>query len=121
MRMERSIPMALAAGVVLAASLCTAHAGSLAGSEGDVRRKPRFGTMVHGPCAGGYDKYIAAHGHSAYVSTPDGYGNENFICSWRLNFPSKAAAEEMALKDCLAGRKKYKVPIFGRCDVLASK
>ncbi len=121
MRMKRSIPMALAAGVVLAASLCTAHAGSLAGSEGDVRRKPRFGTMVHGPCAGGYDQYIAAHGHSAYVTTPNGYGNENFICSWRLNFPSKAKAEEMAIRDCQAGLKKYKFPIFGRCEVIASK
>lgn len=109
------------AGAALAASLVQAQAGSLAGDKGDVRRAPRFGTMVHGPCEGGYDRYVAASGHSAYVSTPDGYGNEHFICSWRLNFPSKAAAEEMALKDCEAGLKKYKVPIFGRCAVLASK
>jgi hypothetical protein len=113
--------MVFTAGVVLASSLLTAHAGSLAGSEGDVKRKPRFGNMVHGPCAGGYDKYIAASGHSAYVTTPNGYGNEHFICSWRLNFPSKAKAEEMAMKDCQAGLKKYKVPIFGRCEVIASK
>lgn len=113
--------MVFTAGIVLASPLSAAYAGSLAGSEGDVRRKPRFGMMVHGPCAGGYDKYIAASGHSAYVSTPDGYGNEYFICSWRMNFPSKAQAEATAMKDCEAGLKKYKFPIFGRCQVLASK
>lgn len=86
-----------------------------------MRRKPRFGMMVHGPCEGGYNRYIAASGHSAYVSTPDGYGNEYFICSSRVNLASKAQAEAAAMKDCEAGRKKYKVAIFGRCEVLASK
>lgn len=108
------------AGTMLGGPLL-AHAGSLAGSEGEVRRRHIFDNLEYGSCRNGWKQYVAASGHSAYASSPSGFGNEAYVCSWRLNFKSKAQAEEAAMKDCKAGLKQYKHEVFGPCEVIASK
>lgn len=108
------------AGTMLGAPLL-AHAGSLAGSEGEVRRRHIFHNLETGPCKDGYKQYVAASGHSAYASSPSGFGNEAYLCSWRLNLASKAKAEEAAMNDCKAGVKRHKGQVFGPCEVIASK
>jgi hypothetical protein len=97
-----------------------AEAQSLAGKEGDVRRKPYFPALMTGGCDGAYQQYIAARGHAAYASTPDGPEIEGIVCA-SAGGASQKAAEATALKSCEAGRKKYKVDTVGRCIIFASK
>jgi hypothetical protein len=109
------------AGAAVVSPLAAAQAGSLAGSEGQVKRKHVFDNLEYGPCKNGYRQYVAASGHSAYASSPSGFGNEVYVCSWRLNFATKAKAEAAAMADCKAGVKKWKDEVFGPCEIIASK
>jgi len=121
LRAGASILLVFAAGAAIVSSPVAAQAGSLAGSEGEVKRRHIFDNLEYGPCKDGYRKYVAAGGHSAYASSPSGFGNESYVCSWRLNFATKAKAEAAALADCRAGVKRYKHEVFGPCEIVASK
>jgi hypothetical protein len=109
------------AGAATVSSLAAAQAGSLAGSEGEVKRRHIFDNLEYGPCKNGYRQYVAASGHSAYASSPSGFGNEAYVCSWRVNLATKAKAEAAAMADCQAGLRKYKGDVFGPCGIVASK
>ncbi|MET2827690.1 hypothetical protein [Mesorhizobium shangrilense] len=99
----------------------TAAAGSLAGSEGDVRYPITIPTGTTGGCGKAYAAYVAASGHSAFAATPIVPATEYFICGARLNAPSQKTAEDLALKSCQASKSKYKVTVAGACSISASK
>ena len=98
-------------------------AGSLAGSVGDKRFPPSLSLDPKQPCTRAYNAYVAASGHSAYATTfysrvVDLY----IICGSKLNAPSQKAAEDVAVHNCLAGLKKWKVRVAsGGCAIAASK
>lgn len=100
-----------------------AEAGSLAGSVGDKRFPPSLSLDPKQPCTKAYSAYVAASGHSAYATTfysrvVDLY----IICGSKLNAPSQKAAEDVAMQNCLAGLKKWKVKTAsGGCAIAASK
>ena len=106
--------------LLIFATAGASHAGSLAGSKGDVRFPPTLGT---GECNVAYKGYVAASGHSAYATTfysrvVDLY----IICGTKLNAPSQKAAEEMALRNCQAGLTRWKLKTAsGGCAISASK
>ncbi|WP_432287557.1 hypothetical protein SLT36_11565 [Aminobacter sp. BA135] len=93
--------------------------GSLAGNEGKKRYPLQF-QQTEGSCQGGYKKYVAAAGHSAYAQTHLG-AVEAFYCGASLNAPSQAAAEKQALERCNSVGKKYKMKTTGNCAIYASK
>jgi hypothetical protein len=111
----------LIATVIVGELTPSAFPGSLAGSAGEERRKVRFAYGTTGGCKSGYEKYVAASGHSAYAATPDGWRAEHIVCGWTMNAPSKAAAEKQALKTCNEGLRKYKVKTIPLCELAASK
>lgn len=96
------------------------QAGSLAGSKGDTRFPPTLGT---GECNTAYKAYVAASGHSAYATTFYSRVVDLYIvCGTKLNAPSQKAAEDMALRNCQAGLKKWKLTTAsGGCAISASK
>ena len=96
-------------------------AGSLAGSKGDTRYPVYFPAGTKGDCGKGYNAYVAAGGHSAYASTPIARMTEFFICGVHLNAKTQKAAEDLALRSCQGGLKKYKFQTSGACSVAASK
>ncbi|MGX8008764.1 hypothetical protein ACVDG8_006915 [Mesorhizobium sp. ORM8.1] len=96
-------------------------AGSLAGSKGHVHYPVYFPPGTKGNCGKAYDAYIAAGGHSAYASTPIARMTEFFICGISVNAKSQQAAEDLALRNCQGGLKRYKFQTSGACGVAASK
>ena len=74
-------------------------------------------------CTKAYNAFVAASGHSAYATTfysrvVDLY----IICGTKLDAPSQKAAEDVALRNCQAGLKKWKVrTASGGCEIAASK
>jgi hypothetical protein len=111
------------AGLFVVTSAGSGVAGSLAGSKGDVRFSPERGSGPKSECNVAYKAYVAASGHSAYATTfysrvVDLY----IICGAKLNAPSQKAAEEMALRNCQAGLKRWRVKTAsGGCAIAASK
>ncbi|QPC93994.1 hypothetical protein [Mesorhizobium sp. INR15] len=111
------------AGLLICTTPGIAAAGSLAGNVGDKRSSPYLSLDPKEPCTKAYNAYVAANGHSAYATTfysrvVDLY----IICGTRLNAPSQKAAEDLAMRSCQAGLKKYKVKIAsGGCGIAASK
>jgi hypothetical protein len=95
------------------------RSGGLAGSRGDVRRAVMFAMGTTGGCMNRYKGYVAASGHSAYVSTPM-YGMEGYHCGTAINAASQKAAEERALRECNNAKKRWK-PKTGPCEVMMSK
>lgn len=95
------------------------RSGTLAGSKGDVRRAVSFAMGTTGGCKKQYERYVAASGHSAYVSTPM-YGMDGYHCGAAINSASQKAAEERALRECNAAKKRWK-PKTGPCEVMMSK
>src|SRR5262245_37481511 len=89
-----------AKGIVLALVLMTsgvqmassAAAATLAGSEGDVRLRPSFGSGD--ACKKAWNQYVAAAGHSAYATTPYNRMTEAIFCGAAVNAGSQATAEE---------------------------
>ncbi|WP_348626995.1 hypothetical protein [Mesorhizobium sp. M3A.F.Ca.ET.080.04.2.1] len=96
-------------------------AQSLAGSKGDVRYPVYFPLGTRGDCGKAYNAYVAANGHSAYASTPIARMTEFFICGVHVNAKSQKAAEDLAMRSCQGGLKKYKFQTSGACSVAASK
>lgn len=108
--------------LLIAAAPGVGMAGSLAGSEGDKRFPPTLNGDPKSPCTKAYKAYVAASGHSAYATTPYSRVVSLYIlCGARLNAPSQKAAEELAMKSCLATRAHYKVTNGGACEIAASK
>ena len=111
------------AGVLLMTASGMAVAGSLAGSVGDKRFSPSLSLDPKQCCTKAYNAYIAANGHSAYATTFYSRVDELYII-WgaKLNAQSQKAAEEIALRNCQAGLKKWKVTTAsGGCAIAASK
>jgi hypothetical protein len=109
----------LALGLVVAPG--AEAAGALAGSKGNVHYPVYFPPGTKGNCGKAYDAYIAGGGHSAYASTPIARMTEFFICGVSLNAKSQQAAEDLALRNCQGGLKRYKFQTSGACSVAASK
>ncbi|MGX7872129.1 hypothetical protein ACVDG5_003925 [Mesorhizobium sp. ORM6] len=109
------------AGLLIFAAAGTSPAESLAGGKGHVRFPVFRSPGTTGGCGKNYDRYIAAHGHSAYATTPFNWSVEYTICGVSLNAPSQQGAEAKALKLCEAGLKKWKVSTTGTCSIAASK
>ena len=101
----------------------SASASSLAGHEGDVRRKPFFpmSDVTTGGCRSLWKEYVGASGHSAYASTLDAWPVEAVICGGVINSSSKRSAESQALTQCNAGLKYYKMKVMRKCQISASK
>ena len=116
----RSAASILAGFLIFAAPYAEAG-GSLAGSKGDVRYPVYFPLGTRGGCGKAYKDYIAASGHSAYASTPIAVMTEYFICGVFVNAKSQQAAEDMAMRSCQGGLKKYKFQTSGACSIAASK
>jgi hypothetical protein len=101
--------------------------GSLAGSEGQVKRKVMFTAFQEGGCKGLYQNYVRAAGHSAYAGTAVDYGGESSsVCSTGLNAGSQAAAEKRAMAECANAVRRFKAQnksmrLIGDCMIYASK
>jgi hypothetical protein len=101
--------------------------GSLAGSEGDIKRKIMFTPYFEGGCKGLYQSYIRAAGHSAYAGTAFDYeGDSSMVCSTGLNEGSQAAAEQRAMAECANAVRRFKAQnqsmrLLGKCMIYASK
>lgn len=111
------------AGLLVVATVGACAAGSLAGSEGDVRFPATRGSDPKSECNVAYKAYVAASGHSAYATTFYSRVVDLYIvCGSKLNAPSQKAAEEMALRNCQAGLTRWKLKTAsGGCAVSASK
>ena len=74
----------------------SASASSLAGHEGDVRRKPFFpmSDVTTGGCRSLWKEYVGASGHSAYASTLDAWPVEAVICGGVHQFQLEAVGRE---------------------------
>ncbi|TPN76085.1 hypothetical protein FJ987_20840 [Mesorhizobium sp. CU2] len=108
-------------GLLILSTPTAEAAGSLAGSKGDVHYPVYFPPGTKGNCGKAYNAYIAAGGHSAYASTPIARMTEFFICGVSLNTKSQQAAEDLAMRNCLGGLKRYKFQTSGACSIAASK
>lgn len=98
------------------------RSNSLAGSEGDVKRKLMFLSDWQGGCGAIYKRYVAASGHSAFVATTvDYFSGSGFVCGAGYNAGSQGKAEAQAMAQCKEARKRYKVEQIGPCVVYASK
>ncbi|UVK41710.1 hypothetical protein LHFGNBLO_005240 [Mesorhizobium sp. AR10] len=125
MRLEYSgkTTASLLAGLLIFAAPGVGMAESLAGKVGDSRFVVNFPPGSTGDCPKAYKDYVAASGHSAYATTfysrvVDLY----IICGARLNAPTQKAAEDLALRSCQAGVKRWKVKVAGGgCGIAASK
>ena len=121
MNTRHSLTASICAGLILSFALSTAVAASLAGQVGEKRRGQVLPGSATGSCG-----YVAASGHSAYASTRYAgpyvrNGAEAIYCGADRNSSSKAAAEQRALANCNAAKKKYKMRSTGPCEVVASK
>ncbi|BCM18345.1 hypothetical protein [Mesorhizobium sp. J8] len=97
--------------------------GSLAGSVGDKRFPPPLSMNPKDQCTSAYRSYVAASAHSAYATTfytrvMDLY----VVCGKALNAPSQKAAEDIALRNCQGGLKRWRLnTASGGCAIAASK
>ena len=121
-RIKRATVSILASLLVVAAPSMAA-AESLAGKIGDKRFSPNLSLDPKEACYKSYLAYVAASGHSAYATTLYNRVVDIYIiCGAKLNAPSQKAAEEMALRNCQAGVKKWKVTLgSGGCQIAVSK
>lgn len=126
MRFGFGLMEAVCAGLVLCFALsATAEAASLAGQVGDKRRGQVLPGVTTGSCRSAWNAYVAAPGHSAYASTR--YvgqfvrHHEAIYCGIDRNAASQKAAEQRAIANCNAAKKKYKLRSVGPCEIVASK
>jgi hypothetical protein len=112
----------LAAALVAAASGIS-MAGSLAGSVGDKRFPPPLSMNPKDECRIAYNAYVVAGGHSAYATTFYTRIRDLYIvCGKALNAPSQKAAEDVAMRNCQGGLKKWRLnTASGGCSIAASK
>src|SRR5262245_53988083 len=99
----------------------SAHAQSLAGYEGEVRTKTSLSLYESGSgtCYDTWKGYVAAPGHSAYITTPP-YSSQIFCTAW-VNGRSKQEAERLGLAHCAKQLKHYRGKWIQKCVVAASK
>jgi hypothetical protein len=126
MIIRHSLTASICASLILSFALSTAVAASLAGQVGEKRRGQVLPGSATGSCGETWKAYVAASGHSAYASTRYAgpyvrNGAEAIYCGADRNSSSKAAAEQRALANCNAAKKKYKMRSTGPCEVVASK
>ncbi|CCV05919.1 conserved exported hypothetical protein [Mesorhizobium metallidurans STM 2683] len=123
LRLFQKTTVSILAGLLILAAPGVSAAESLAGNKGDIRFYPTLPGSPKDPCTKAYNAYVAASGHSAYATTfysrvVDLY----IICGARMNAPSQKAAEDLALRNCRAGLKKWKVKTAsGGCAIALSK
>ncbi|UVC14156.1 hypothetical protein [Mesorhizobium onobrychidis] len=123
LRLSQKTTVSILAGLLILAAPGSSTAESLAGNKGDIRFYPNLAGNPKDPCTKTYNAYVAASGHSAYATTfysrvVDIY----IICGARLNAPSQQAAEDLALRNCQSGLKKWKVRLAsGGCQIALSK
>jgi len=100
-----------------------AIAGSLAGNEGDKRFPPPLAMNPKDQCRIAYNAYVAAGGHSAYATTFYTRVRDLYVvCGKSLNAPSQKAAEDVAMRNCQGGLKKWRLnTASGGCAIAASK
>ena len=100
-----------------------AIAGSLAGSVGDKRFPPPLAMNPKDQCRIAYNAYVAAGGHSAYATTFYTRVRDLYVvCGKALNAPSQKAAEDVAMRNCQGGLKKWRLnTASGGCAIAASK
>ena len=100
-----------------------AIAGSLAGSVGDKRFPPPLAMNPKDQCRIAYNAYVAAGGHSAYATTFYTRVRDLYVvCGKALNAPSQRAAEDVAMRNCQGGLKKWRLnTASGGCAIAASK
>ena len=100
-----------------------AIAGSLAGSVGDKRFPPPLAMNPKDQCRIAYNAYVAAGGHSAYATTFYTRVRDLYVvCGKALNAPSQKAAEDVAMRNCQGGLKKWRFnTASGGCAIAASK
>ena len=100
-----------------------AIAGSLAGSVGDKRFPPPLAINPKDQCRIAYNAYVAAGGHSAYATTFYTRVRDLYVvCGKALNAPSQKAAEDVAMRNCQGGLKKWRLnTASGGCAIAASK
>ncbi|MGJ0620881.1 MAG: hypothetical protein ACR65Z_09240 [Methylocystis sp.] len=112
----------LAALLIFSAS-SAAIAGSLAGSVGDKHFPPPLAMNPEDQCRIAYNAYVAAGGHSAYATTFYTRVRDLYVvCGKALNAPSQKAAEDVAMRNCQGGLKKWRLnTASGGCAIAASK
>jgi hypothetical protein len=125
--MNFGLTAAVCAALMLSFALpASVEAASLAGQVGEKRRGQVLPGSARGSCGKAWKDYVAASGHSAYASTRYAglyvrNGSEAIFCGMYANASSQKAAEQRALANCNAGKKKYKMRSTGPCEVVASK
>jgi hypothetical protein len=117
---------AVSAGLFLSFAFSSSvEAASLAGQIGEKKRGQVLPAYTEGSCGEAWKAYVAAPGHSAYASTryagPFARQHEAIFCGIDRNAPSQNAAEQRAITNCNAAKKKYKLRSIGPCEVVASK
>lgn len=127
MQMNFGWTAAVCAALVLSFAVpASVEAASLAGQVGEKRRGQILPGSATGSCGAAWKAYVAASGHSAYASTRyvGPYvrnGSEAIYCGIDRNASSKGAAEQRAIANCNAAKKKYKMRSTGPCEIVASK
>lgn len=128
MQARFAFTVAACAGLVLSFAVALsapAEAKSLAGQVGEKRRGQVLPANTTGGCGSAWQAYVGASGHSAYASTryvgTFARYHEAIYCGLDRNASSKKAAEQRAVANCDAAKKKYKLRSIGPCEVVASK
>ncbi len=127
MNLGNGLSLACSAIAVISLALtASALAASLAGDVGEKRRGQVLPGTTTGTCGAAWKAYVAAPGHSAYASTRYAgifvrNGSEAIYCGIDRNAGSKQSAEQRALANCNAAKKKYKLRSTGPCEIVASK
>ena len=111
------------AGLLIVAASGIGLAGSLSGSVGDKRFPPPLAMNPKDQCRIAYNAYVAAGGHSAYATTFYTRVRDLYVvCGKALNAPSQKAAEDVAMRNCQGGLKKWRLnTASGGCAIAASK
>ncbi|MBZ9990287.1 hypothetical protein LB572_24615 [Mesorhizobium sp. BH1-1-5] len=123
LKYTRRAPASILLALLMLSASTAAIAGSLAGSVGDKRFPPPLSMNPKDQCTSAYRSYVAASGHSAYATTfytrvVDLY----VVCGKALNAPSQKAAEDVALRNCQGGLKRWRLnTASGGCAIAASK
>ena len=119
----RKSTVSILAGLLIFTTPGISAAESLAGKVGDSRFAVNFPPGSTGGCLKTYRGYVAASGHSAYATTFYSRVEDLYvICGAKVNAPTQKAAEDIALRSCQAGIKKWKLTIAsGGCGIAASK
>ena len=123
LKYSRQAIASILAGLLIFVGPSVGSAESLAGKIGDKRFSPTLSLDPKEACYKSYLAYIAASGHSAYATTfYSRVVDLHIFCSVKLNAPSQKAAEEVALRACQSGFKRWKVKTAsGGCAIAVSK